>query len=299
MRRESRSGTLCVPMVRVRLVTTPMWSQEHLVAALAQVEFPHVEVNRSPVPLESWRGTPLGVDASLVIRRRHLSAASDDLGFSRNDRGSFEMILSEGNFFRFDRRWIEDVARRHDLLAAAAGRSAPANLPGWEKRYLGVGGTSGSPHIPASSSPPSDARVRPDTTNQVQNASRARAEAATTLDELRKKQKRADGPGCILGLVGPLAIWGLLASLEKGFQSPGAFFLVVLPLWIAFAIVRGVRIARRTQHAAKELVGRLPSGPAAKESVQEYLRTKVKPAGGKFEDSVVKDLMKALKDQHN
>lgn len=287
------------PMVRVRLVTTPMWSEEHLVAALAQVDFQTVEVNRSPVALESWRGTPLGVEASLVLRRRHLSAASDDLGFVRNDRGSFEMILSEGNFFRFDRRWIEDLARRHDELAAAAGRSAPANLPGWEKRYLGATGPGGSAHLPTNPGPPHDARTRPDAAHQVQSASRARAEAATTLDELRKKQKRADGPGCIVGLVAPLAIWGLLATGDSGFQNPGAFFGVVLPLWLAYAVFRGVRIARRTQHAAKELLERLPSGSAAKDTAQEYLRSKLKPAGGKFEDSVVKDLLKALREQQN
>ncbi len=285
-------------MVRVRLVTTPMWSEEHLVAALAQVDFPHVEVNRSPVSLESWRGTPLGVEASLILRRRHLSAASDDLGFVRNDRGSFEMILSEGNFFRFDRRWIEDLARRHDALAAAAGRSAPANLPGWEKRYLGAGGTSGSPHIAANTGPPNDTRVRPDAANQVQSASRARAEAATTLDELRKKQKSQDGPGCIVGLVAPIALWVFLAASHSAFQSPGWFFAVVVPLWIAFVIYRGVRMAGRTKHAAKELLDRLPSGTAAKETAREYLRSKLKPAGSKFEDSVVKELLKALGDKH-
>src|SRR5688572_21729641 len=126
-------------MVRVRLVTTPIWSQEHLVRALAQVGFARPEVHRDAVPLDSWRGIPLGGTANVVVRRDQIGAAGDDFGFLRNARGSYDAVISEIHFNRFDRRWLEDLARRHDELAHADGRHAPADVPrNWEKRELGA-----------------------------------------------------------------------------------------------------------------------------------------------------------------
>ncbi|MBL8862450.1 MAG: hypothetical protein JNK02_10620 [Planctomycetes bacterium] len=280
-------------MVRIRLVTTPIWSEEHLVAALAQVGFADVERQRQSVPLDSWRGTPLGAEASLIVRRKHLGAASDDLGFVRNGRGSFDMVLSEGHFFRFDRRWIEDLARRHDELVAAAGRTPPANLPGWERREL-----ADPPPVPARGAPaPAAARaVRADAATLAQHAARARAEAASALDELRQQQKKADGPGCLLALVAPILFWGVIAGAEPGLRGGAGFFGVVLPLWFALAILRAIRMGRRARRGAARLLERLPSSEAAKAAAQEFLEGKVKPEGAKTEDALAKELLKAVRE---
>ncbi len=283
-------------MVRVRLVTTPIWSQEHLLRALAQVGFPKAESHSDAVPLESWRGIPLGGEAQVVVRRDQIGAAGDDFGFVRNARGSFDAVVSEIHFNRFDRRWLEDLTRRHDELVRVAGRTPPANLPmNWEKRELGS--LPMPPQVPGFV-PPTARAVRAEaaaTANQ-HHATLARAEAAVTLDELRKKQKKSDGPGCVLSLIAPVMLWFLLGAAEPTFRGAGGFFLVVMPLWVALVILRIVQMSRRAKVAAKNLMERLPTGESAKAAAEAFLETKLKPAGAKAEDALVKELLKALRE---
>lgn len=280
-------------MVRVRLVTTPIWSQEHLVRALAQVGFPRAESHREAVPLDSWRGTPLGASAHVVVRRDQIGAAGDDFGLVRNARGSFDAVVSEIHFNRFDRRWLEDLARRHDELAQADGRTPPSNLPAtWERRELGA--APAPPPQPGVAPPPaSSARTEAAAQHHV---TRARAETAVALDELRKTQKKSDGPGCVLSILAPMILWIVMGIAEPGLRGGGGFFGVVLPLWILLAIVRAVRMARRARRAATELMERLPSNEAARAAALSFLETKVKPAGAKNEDALVKEFLKALRE---
>lgn len=276
-------------MVRIQLVTTPMWSQDHLVRALAQVGFVGAESHADRVPLSSWRGIPLGADANVVVRREQIGAAGDDLGFVRNSRGTFDAMISEIHLFRFDRRWLEDLARRHDELARADGRTPPAQLPDWEKRDLGSVPTP----VAAQQSSPNPAHS--DVVAQ-QQASRARAQAAEVLDGLRKQQRKSGGLGCLLSLFLPIVLWVVLAATSPDLRSPMGFFLIALPLWIASTIVRAVRTGRRVKRAAQRLVHNLPSSSHAKDAAIAYLETRVKPTGAKTEDTVVKDLLKALQE---
>jgi len=280
-------------MVRVRLVTTPIWSQEHLVRALAQVGFPRAESHREAVPLDSWRGIPLGGTANVVVRRDQIGAAGDDFGFVRNARGSFDAVVSEIHFNRFDRRWLEDLARRHDELAQADGRTPPSNLPTtWERRELGAApAPPQQPGVP----PPTLSAARAEVTAQ-HHVTRARAETAGALDDLRKQQKKSDGPGCVLSILAPMILWIVMGIVEPGLRGAGGFFGVVLPLWVVLAIVRAARMARRAKRAAADLLERIPSNEAARASALSFLESKVKPAGAKTEDALVKELLKALRE---
>lgn len=281
-------------MVRTRLVTTPLWSQEHLVAALSQVGFATVETHREPVPLLSWRGKPLGTDATIVIRRAHIGSSGDDFGFVRNASGTFDAVISEIHFGRFDRRWMEDLRRRHDLLTSAAGLKTPTGLrTDYEKHEL----ADAPPPLTGSARAAwNDPQARHSTTAQGIEATRARNATTLVLDELRKKQRKADGPGCVVALIGPVLLWIVASAAVSELANPGGFFLVVFPLWIALGIVRVVRMARRARVAGRELMARLPSGTHARAMALEFLEAKVKPAGAKAEDAVVKELLKALRE---
>ncbi len=276
-------------MVRIQLVTTPMWSQDHLVRALAQVGYDQAEAHEARVPLMSWRGIPLGADANVVVRRERIGAAGDDLGFVRNGRGTFDAMISEIHLFRFDRRWLEDLARRHDELARADGLTAPARLPDWEKRDL----ADISPPISAPQS--SSHQARNDAANE-QHASRALVHTAEALDGLRKQQRNSDRSGCLLSLLLPIVVWAVLAATSSELRGATGFFMITLPLWFASAILRAVRTGRRVKRAAERLKQNLPSSSRAKDAAISYLESKVKPAGAKTEDTVVKELLKALQE---
>jgi len=281
-------------MVRTRLVTTPLWSQEHLVSALAQIGFTKVESHRAPVPLMSWRGKPLGPSATIVIRRGQIGASGDDFGFVRNSSGSYDAVISEIHFGRFDRRWLEDLRRRHDALTQAAGLKPPAELRSdYQKHELDEPPPIDSGSGRASSNDP---QGRHSTASQHSDATRARTTTAHVLDDLRTKQKKADGPGCVLALIGPVLLWIVVSSAVSELQSVGGFLLVVMPLWTALLILRVVQMARRAQKAGRELMSRLPSSAQARATAQEFLEAKVKPAGAKAEDALVKELLKALRE---
>ncbi|MCY2958904.1 MAG: hypothetical protein NTY35_01970 [Planctomycetota bacterium] len=286
-------------MVRVRLVTTPIWSQDHLLRALAQVGFPNSESHHEAVPLSSWRGIPLGGEAHVVVRRDKIGSAGDDFGFVRNARGSFDAVVSEIHFNRFDRRWLEDLTRRHDELVRADGRTPPADLPTtWEKRELG---TAPAPLLAPGTVAPTAKSLRAEAATQLhqQHTSRARAETAVALDELRKMQKKSDGLGCVLSLLLPIVLWIILSVAEPSLRGAPGFFGVVLPLWFVLAIVRVVRMARRAKTAASALMARLPSGEHGRSAALAYLETKLKPVGAKTEDALVKELLKALSERRN
>ena len=72
-----------------------------LLAALADVGYPDVEQGEA-LPLYGYEGSRRAETADLVVRRRHLGRASNDLGFRRTDRG-FVPVISE-----FDQRTLQD-----------------------------------------------------------------------------------------------------------------------------------------------------------------------------------------------
>lgn len=74
-------------------------SRELLLAALADLGYTDIEEGRS-LPLYDYRGDRRQETAEMVIRRRHLGPASNDLGFRKTDRG-YVPIISE-----YDRRTL-------------------------------------------------------------------------------------------------------------------------------------------------------------------------------------------------
>jgi hypothetical protein len=278
-------------MVRTRIVTTPLWSQPHLVRALGELGLA-AEEHREPVPLLSWRGLPLGAPANVVVRRARLGSAADDFGFARNPQGTFDAVVSEIHFSRFDRRWLEDVVRRHDALAAADGLRPPAGLA------LALSAREAEEPASAARAAPGRPPSAPHAAEALpgRELGQARQEAAAALDRLRAAQTRADKPGCALIVFVPLALWMWLASLEPGLRGLPGFLLVVGPLWFAGLIVRTVRAARRAAQAAQALRQRIPSTERARAAALAYLEEKVRPVNAKVEDQVVKDLLKALRE---
>jgi hypothetical protein len=93
-----------------------MTSGDHLVLALKAAGFKEVEHSATPLELSSWRGKPIDATAEIVVRRRHIGATADDLGFTRGAEGRYEGIVSEILLGRFDRRWFAELEKRYAEL---------------------------------------------------------------------------------------------------------------------------------------------------------------------------------------
>ncbi len=76
-------------------------SEELLTAALADLGYAEVERGAS-LPLYGYRGDERSERAQLVVRRKHIGSASNDLGFVRSGVG-YTPIISE-----YDQRTMQD-----------------------------------------------------------------------------------------------------------------------------------------------------------------------------------------------
>lgn len=95
-------------------LTTPMTDEECLLAALAELGWDHgkVEVHAMPVRLVGYGGDGRPQTANLVIPRRHLGPASNDLGFLATQTG-YQAIVSDYDRVRFGPAWLSELGARY------------------------------------------------------------------------------------------------------------------------------------------------------------------------------------------
>lgn len=93
---------------------TPMTDQECLLAALADLGFDasKVEVHATPVNLVGYVGDRRTQTANIVIRRQHVGAASNDVGFLASATG-FQAFVSGFDHPRFGTGWLSQLNTRY------------------------------------------------------------------------------------------------------------------------------------------------------------------------------------------
>lgn len=94
--------------LQTRIVSTP-----HLRMALEDLGFSDVEIYDEPQPLKGWLGDTRSDRAHVIIRRKYLNAASNDLGFRRLKDGSFEALISDFDRPRYNERWLQKLSQRY------------------------------------------------------------------------------------------------------------------------------------------------------------------------------------------
>lgn len=114
-----------------------------LLAALADLGYPEVEAGEA-LPLYGYHGDRRPETAEIVVRRRHLSAASNDLGFARTPQGYLPIVseydqrtLHGGQFLvklrtAYSEQVVAEVTRR---LHGTARRTVEGHLVKIQVRY--------------------------------------------------------------------------------------------------------------------------------------------------------------------
>lgn len=99
---------------------TPMTDQECLLAALADLGFDatKVEVHATPVNLVGYSGDRRAQTANIVIRRKHVGAASNDVGFLASVTG-YQAFVSGYDHPRFGSGWLRQLNGRYQTYWAA------------------------------------------------------------------------------------------------------------------------------------------------------------------------------------
>lgn len=99
---------------------TPMTDQECLLAALADLGFTgsQVEVHSTPVNLVGYAGDRRTQTANVVIRRQHIGASSNDVGFLASPTG-YQAFVSGYDHPRFGAGWLTELSSRYQLYWVA------------------------------------------------------------------------------------------------------------------------------------------------------------------------------------
>ncbi|MGH3243125.1 MAG: DUF1257 domain-containing protein [Spirillospora sp.] len=94
-------------------LATKITDSEALCAALADVGFGDVEVHDEAQPLYGYRGDRRADVAHVIVRRRHVGRASNDIGFVRGPDGHFVATISEYDRRKYNESWLGRVTARH------------------------------------------------------------------------------------------------------------------------------------------------------------------------------------------
>lgn len=95
-------------------LATPMIDQECLLLALRDVGFTQecIEVHGEPVQLVGYEGRQRQQLAHIIVRRKHVGRASNDIGFERTTTG-FQAHISGYDHPRYGGSWLKRVHVRY------------------------------------------------------------------------------------------------------------------------------------------------------------------------------------------
>lgn len=100
-------------MSHYTVLRTQFVDADALVKALADLGFAEVEVHEKPKHLRGWLGGVRLDSAEIIIRRKYVGKASNDIGFKRQPDGTYTAIISEFDRARFSAAWLERLAQRY------------------------------------------------------------------------------------------------------------------------------------------------------------------------------------------
>jgi hypothetical protein len=91
-----------------------------LIKALADVGYKLVEAHETPQHLFGYQGDQRAQTAEVIVRRKYVGRASNDLGFRRTEDGSFEAIISRYDRHKHSQAWLDRLTQRYAYHVARA-----------------------------------------------------------------------------------------------------------------------------------------------------------------------------------
>jgi len=89
-----------------------------LVSALGDMGFETVEVHDEPQQLVGFRGDKRRDKGEVIIRKKFVGRASNDIGFQRAPDGSLTAIISGFDRSKYSESWLERLTGRYAYHAA-------------------------------------------------------------------------------------------------------------------------------------------------------------------------------------
>lgn len=100
-------------------IKTRLVEQDYLVRALEDMGYKgKVEIHDKPVRLRGYLGDWRRQKAEIVIPRKHVGRASNDLGFKRTAAGTYDAMISGFDRARHNNKWLGRLTQRYAYHAA-------------------------------------------------------------------------------------------------------------------------------------------------------------------------------------
>lgn len=84
-----------------------------LKGALKEVGYTEIEEHTEAQSLYGFQGDERAEKANIIIRRKHVGGASNDVGFLKNAKGGYDMVISE-----YDKHNVKLMKELHQQYAA-------------------------------------------------------------------------------------------------------------------------------------------------------------------------------------
>jgi hypothetical protein len=92
-------------MSKYNTIETEYRDAECLVQALNDVGYTDVEINEIAQNLYGYHGDLRQQKAHIIVRRKNIGPSANDLGFLRNENGSYSMIVSDYDQGKHNAKW--------------------------------------------------------------------------------------------------------------------------------------------------------------------------------------------------
>lgn len=92
---------------------TALVDTETLVKALADLGYDQVEVHDKARHLRGYLGDWRRQTAEVIIRRKYIGGASNDIGFKRRKNGHFDALISAYDRRRHNPAWLGKLTQRY------------------------------------------------------------------------------------------------------------------------------------------------------------------------------------------
>lgn len=135
-------------MSRYCTVRTEFRDKEALIMALQETggwQPEQIEVHDVPQHLRGYQGDQRQETAHIIIRRKYIGSASNDLGFVRKEDGSYEAIISAYDSNKYGETWTGQLKGNyafHKLRRQQESRGRSVNrerLPNGRQRVIVTG----------------------------------------------------------------------------------------------------------------------------------------------------------------
>ncbi len=107
-------------MSHFTIIQTQIVESDALVQALQDLGFGQVEVHAIAQQLYGYRGDLRQQTAEVIIRRKFIGRLSNDIGFKRQDNGTFDAIISGFDRKKYSQKWLNNLSQRYAYHAAKA-----------------------------------------------------------------------------------------------------------------------------------------------------------------------------------